>query len=81
MENCNLISTLVENGLELRKSKVGNIDPTYFKSLIGSLRYLTCTKLNILYGVKQIYGDTRSVTFKYSLENSSLHHYCWILRY
>jgi hypothetical protein len=51
MENCNLVLTLIENGVELRKSKIGNVDPTYFKSLVGSLRYLTCTRPNILYGV------------------------------
>jgi hypothetical protein len=51
MEGCNPVSTPVENGLELRKSKVGNVDPTYFKSLVGSLRYLTCTRPDILYGV------------------------------
>jgi hypothetical protein len=51
MESCNPVSTPVENGVELRKSKVGNIDPTYFKSLIGSLRYLICTTPDILYGV------------------------------
>jgi hypothetical protein len=37
MESCNPVSTPVENGVELRKSKVGNVDPTYFKSLVGSL--------------------------------------------
>jgi hypothetical protein len=51
MESCNPVSTPVENGVELRKSKVGNVDPTYFKSLVGSLRHLTCTRPNILYGV------------------------------
>jgi len=51
MESCNPVSTPVENGVELRKSKVGNVDPTYFKSLVGSLRYLTCTRPDILYGV------------------------------
>jgi hypothetical protein len=34
MESYNLISTPVENGVELRKSKVGNVDPTCFKSLV-----------------------------------------------
>lgn len=34
MESCNKVSTLVENGVELRKSKVGNVNPTYFKSLV-----------------------------------------------
>jgi len=51
MESCNPVSTPVENGVELRKSKVGNVDPTYFKSLVGSLRYLTCTRPDILYRV------------------------------
>jgi len=51
MESCNPVSTPVENGVELRKSKVGNVNPTYFKSLVGSLRYLTCTRPDILYGV------------------------------
>ena len=51
MESCNLVLTLIENGVELRKSKIENVDPTYFKSLVGSLRYLTCTRPNILYGV------------------------------
>jgi hypothetical protein len=37
MESCNPVSTPVENGVELRKSKVRNVDPTYFKSLVGSL--------------------------------------------
>jgi len=51
MESCNMVSTPIENGVELRKSKVGNVDPTYFKILVGSLRYLTCTRLDILYRV------------------------------
>jgi len=51
MESYNLISTPVENGIELRKSKVGNVDPTYFKILVRSLRYLTCTRPDILYRV------------------------------
>ena len=37
MKICNPVSSLVENKMELRKSKVGNVDPTYFKSLVGSL--------------------------------------------
>jgi len=37
--------------VELRKSKVGNVDPTYIKNLVESLRYLTCTRPNIFYGV------------------------------
>lgn len=51
MEKCNQVTTPVESGLELRKNEDGDVDPTYFKSLVGSLRYLTCTRPDILYGV------------------------------
>ncbi|KAK0589362.1 hypothetical protein LWI29_013222 [Acer saccharum] len=51
MEKCNPVTTPVETGLELRKNERGDVDPTYFKSLVGSLRYLTCTRSDILYGV------------------------------
>jgi hypothetical protein len=54
MESCNPVSTPVKNGVEVRKSKVDNVDPTYFKSLVESLRYLKCTRPDILYGVELI---------------------------
>ncbi|TXG57405.1 hypothetical protein EZV62_018718 [Acer yangbiense] len=38
-------------GIEVVQSKKGDVDPTYFKSLVGSLRYLACTRPDILYGV------------------------------
>ncbi|XP_028112808.1 uncharacterized protein LOC114310909 [Camellia sinensis] len=52
IENCNPVNTPVDSGVELRKcTKAVDVDPTYFKSLVGSLRYLTCTRPGILYGV------------------------------
>ncbi|XP_057954001.1 uncharacterized mitochondrial protein AtMg00810-like, partial [Malania oleifera] len=51
MDKCNPVTTPVETRLELRKNEQGDVDPTYFKSLVGSLRYLTCTRPDILYGV------------------------------
>ncbi|KAL3609589.1 hypothetical protein D5086_000609 [Populus alba] len=54
MESCNPISTLVENEVELRKSKVGNVDSTYFKSLVGSLRYMETPNQSHLIAAKRI---------------------------
>ncbi|XP_022891861.1 uncharacterized protein LOC111406710 [Olea europaea var. sylvestris] len=54
MEKCNPVNTPVGTRLELRKNKDGDVDPTYFKSLVGSLRYLTCTRSDILDGVRLI---------------------------
>ncbi|KAL5765296.1 hypothetical protein ACOSQ2_017890 [Xanthoceras sorbifolium] len=52
MENCKPISTPVECGVKLTKHEEGeSVDPTHFKSLVGSLCYLTCTRPDILYAV------------------------------
>ncbi|KAH9735937.1 hypothetical protein KPL71_017913 [Citrus sinensis] len=52
MNDCKPISTPVECGVKLSKYDEGeDINPTFFKSLVGSLRYLTCTRPDILYAV------------------------------
>ncbi|KAL0401015.1 UNVERIFIED_CONTAM: Copia protein [Sesamum latifolium] len=52
MENCMPVSTPVECGVKLSSRQDGKkINSTYFKSLVGSLRYLTCTRPDILFGV------------------------------
>ncbi|KAG6531945.1 hypothetical protein ZIOFF_005781 [Zingiber officinale] len=52
MGDCNPINTPVDCRTKLSKSDEGKtVDPTHFKSLVGSLRYLTCTRPNILYRV------------------------------
>ena len=52
MDDCNPVNTPVDCGTKLSKNDEGKtVDPTRFKSLVGSLRYLTCTRPDILYGV------------------------------
>ena len=52
MENCKPISTPTEYGIKMSKHEEGErVDPTFFKSLVGSLRYLTCTRPDILHAV------------------------------
>ena len=52
MEDSQSVNTPVECGVKLSKHEEGEkVDPTIFKSLVGSLRYLTCTRPDILYGV------------------------------
>ena len=52
MEESNVVSTPVNCGIILSRYDEGsNIDATYFKSLVGSLCFLTCTRLDILYEV------------------------------
>lgn len=49
---CKPVSTLIEYGINLSKIDEGEkVNPTTFKSYIKSLRYLTCTRPNILYEV------------------------------
>ncbi|XP_042460730.1 uncharacterized mitochondrial protein AtMg00810-like [Zingiber officinale] len=55
MDDCNLVNTLVNCGTKLSKSdERKTVDPTRFKSLVGSLRYITCTRPDILYGVSLV---------------------------
>jgi hypothetical protein len=52
MDNCNAVNTPVATGLKLSKEGEGKLfNSTMYKSLVGSLRYLTMTRPDILYGV------------------------------
>ena len=45
MMNSKPVATPIETGTKLSKHEEGDdVDPSYFKSLVGSLRYLTCTR-------------------------------------
>ncbi|KAG6514307.1 hypothetical protein ZIOFF_024657 [Zingiber officinale] len=55
MDNSKSINTPVECGVKLSKyDEEEKVDPTFFKSLVGSLRYLTCTRPDILYAVRLV---------------------------
>jgi len=50
MEDSNPVKTPIETGIKLTKEGDGQIvDATYFKQIVGSLRYLTCTRPDICY--------------------------------
>ncbi|KAK2456950.1 putative mitochondrial protein [Trifolium repens] len=52
MDDANPVSTPMECGIKLSKHDEGErVDPSLFKSLVGSLRYLTCTRPDILCAV------------------------------
>ncbi|XP_058073270.1 uncharacterized protein LOC131221984 [Magnolia sinica] len=52
MADCNAVNTPVATGLKLTKEGEGrSVDSTLFKSLIGSLRYLTITRPDIVYSI------------------------------
>jgi hypothetical protein len=49
MEDCEKLNTSVECGVKMSKNdKKVKINSTIFKSLVGSLRYLTCTRPDII---------------------------------
>ncbi|KAK2978513.1 hypothetical protein RJ640_023759 [Escallonia rubra] len=65
MDDANPVSTPVECGVKLSKKDIGEkVDPTFFKSLVGSLGYLTCTRPDILFGIGLIsrYMEAPTVT-------------------
>ncbi|XP_070050047.1 uncharacterized mitochondrial protein AtMg00810-like [Nicotiana tomentosiformis] len=52
MLDCNPVNTPMESGTKLSKFNEGEkVDPTFFKSLVGNLRYLTCTMQDILFAI------------------------------
>jgi Reverse transcriptase (RNA-dependent DNA polymerase) len=52
MENCNPIATPMELGTKLSRYDEGDeVDANLYRSLIGSLRYLTCTRSDIMFDV------------------------------
>ena len=55
MSNCKTSPTPIITSLILSKDDYGStVDPTMFKRLVGSLMFLTKTKLDIMYGVSLI---------------------------
>ena len=55
MSNCKTSPTPVITGLKLRKDDDGStVDPTLLKRLVGSLMYLTKTRLDVMFGVNMI---------------------------
>ena len=52
MKNYIKINTTIESGVKMSNNNEGKkINSTTFKSLVGYLRYLTCTRMNILFRV------------------------------
>ena len=52
MEDSNSVMTPIEFGIKLTKEGDGRtVEATYFKQIVGSLRYLTCTRPNICYAM------------------------------
>nr|XP_048328437.1 secreted RxLR effector protein 161-like [Ziziphus jujuba var. spinosa] len=65
MDEANPVGTPMECGVKLSKHKEGEkVDPTFFKSLVGSLIYLTCTRPDILYAIGFIsrYMENTTIT-------------------
>jgi len=55
MENCCPADNPVEYGTKITKEGERDfVNPTYYKSIMGCLRYLTCTKPDIIFGVSLI---------------------------
>ncbi|KAE8659937.1 putative indole-3-acetic acid-amido synthetase GH3.5-like [Hibiscus syriacus] len=65
MENCKPISTPAEYEIKMTKHEEGeSVDSTFFKSLIGSIRYLTFTRPDILHavGLVSLYMESPTTT-------------------
>ena len=63
MDDCKLVDIPVECGVKLSNHEKGeSVDSTFFKRLVGSLHYLTCTRPNIMYVVGLVSHYMESTT-------------------
>ena len=52
MDAINSVATLVECGTKISKfDNTEKVNPTLFRRIVGRLRFLTCTRLDIMYAV------------------------------
>ena len=55
MIGCNLAHTPLEEKLKLSsKSMTKEVDPTHYRQLIGSLRYLVNTQLDLAFAIRYV---------------------------
>lgn len=63
MMSFNLINTSLGSEVKLLcYDEADKVDPTLYKSLVGSLRFLTWTRLDILYGVEIVNWYMKKLT-------------------
>ncbi|PKI72237.1 hypothetical protein CRG98_007374 [Punica granatum] len=61
MATCKPIRTPMEERLKLTREGSGvDVNPTYLKRLVGSLKYLTSTRPDLVYSVGELVGFTDS---------------------
>ncbi|GAB2265831.1 hypothetical protein Dimus_037849 [Dionaea muscipula] len=68
MVDCNPVSTPIVPGTRLQKKGNGApVDASLYRSLVGSLRYITCTRPDILFAVGLVCRYMESPTFDHML--------------
>ncbi|XP_019229254.1 PREDICTED: uncharacterized protein LOC109210308 [Nicotiana attenuata] len=76
MLDCNLVNTPMDSGTKLSKIDEGEkVNPTFFKSLVGSLRYLTCISPDILFAVRVVSRFMEAPTSTHLKVTRRIHRY------
>lgn len=76
VENCKHVPTAIATSTKLNKDDEGsNVNPTLFKRLVGSLIYLTATKLNTMQEMSLIFKfmETPKDTLECRKKNPDIH--------